>query len=140
MAYIGEPDPLKFWLARGHAVHDGMLHDACCSRGRFRGHKHDAHTCLPERFRETVTVLLDAGANVNARNASGNRSYEGCRPWVTNGETPLHYSAGNWDPVLVRMLLDAGADKNVQNDLGETPYDWAVKYHAPDETKALLAV
>ena len=138
MAYIGDTASLKFWLDRGQEVHDGMLHDACCSRGRFRGFKFDAHNGWPEKFRETVWVLIEAGVDVNARMPSGNKKYDGCKPWRTNGETPLHFSAGNWDPVQVQMLLDAGADKTLKNDLGETPYDWAVKFDAPDETKELL--
>jgi|GEM_PF-816838 len=138
MAYIGDTESLKFWLARGHKAEDRMLLDACGNRGRYRGHKHDVHGGWPEKFRATVQVLIEAGANVNGRMPSGNEKYEGCKPWRMNGETPLHFSAGNWDPVQIKMLLDAGADKTLKNDLGETPYDWAVKFEAPEETKTLL--
>jgi len=34
--------------------------------------------------------------------------------------------------------LNAGTDKTLTNDLGETPFDWAVKFGAPDRTKELL--
>ncbi len=138
MAYIGDTASLKFWLDRGHKPEGRMLLDACGSRGRFRGYKFDIHTGWPERFRETIRVLVEAGVDVNARMPSGNEKYEGCKPWRANGETPLHFSAGNWDPVQVQMLLDAGADKTLKNDLGETPYDWAVEFGAPEETKELL--
>ena len=138
MAYIGDTESLKFWLDRGHKPEGHMLLDACGNRGRFRGHKFDAHTGWPEKFRETVRVLIEAGVDVNARMPSGNEKYDGCKPWRANGETPLHFSAGNWDPVQIQMLLDAGADKTLKNDLGETPYDWAVKFGAPEEAKEKL--
>ena len=37
-------------------------------------------------------------------------------------------------------MLDRGADKTNSNDYGETPYDWAVRYDAPAETRELLQV
>ena len=140
MAYIADTDSLKFWLDRGYPVDDRMLLDACGNRGRFRGYKFDAHTGWPEKFRGTIQVLIDAGADVNARMPGGNEKYDGCEPWRTNRETPLHFSAGSWDPVQVKMLLDAGADKTLTNDLGETPYNWAVKYDAPETTRTLLYI
>jgi ankyrin repeat protein len=140
MAYIAEYEALEFWLKRGSETPVPMLHNACCGRGRLRGHEYDDRKGWPETFRKTVRVLLDAGADVNARMAGGNQKYDGCKPWVTNRETPLHFAAGNWDPELVRMLLDAGADKTLTNDLGETPYDWAVKFEAPVEVLQLLSL
>ena len=140
MAYIAEYEALEFWLKRGSETPVPMLHNACCGRGRLRGHEYDDRKGWPETFRKTVRVLLDAGADVNARMAGGNQKYDGCKPWVTTRETPLHFAAGNWDPELVRMLLDAGADKTLTNDLGETPYDWAVKFEAPVEVLQLLSL
>ncbi|MGI9517169.1 MAG: ankyrin repeat domain-containing protein, partial [Pirellulaceae bacterium] len=139
MSYCGLADYLRHWLANGYAVSDGMLHDACCGRGGFRGFFADNHyPHWPKGFRETVRVLLAHGADVNARNEPGNKKYEGCKPWVTNRETPLHYAAGAWDVDIVQQLLDADADKTLANDHGETPFDWAIKYSAPMEVVNLL--
>ncbi len=141
MAYCGQADLLLETFAAGYKVHDGLLHDACCGRPTFRGYAHDGHyPHWPEGFRETVRVLIAHGANVNARNQSGNAKYEGCEPWVCNGETPLHFAAGAWDQDILRQLLHAGADPKTKNDLGETPHDWAIRYGAPPGTVDLLKI
>ncbi len=141
MAYCGQADLLLEAFQAGYAAHGGLLHDACCGRPTFRGYSHDGHyPHWPDGFRETVRVLISHGADVNERNASGNRKYEGCEPWVMNGETALHYAAGAWDAPIVRLLLDAGAKRDAPNDHGETPFDWAVRYSAPPAVVKLLDV
>ena len=52
--------------------------------------------------------LLFYGADMNARNASGN--------------TPLHVCAVNNQDSAARMLLFRGADKECLNFAGQTPY------------------
>lgn len=139
MSYCGQPDLLVEAFAAGYQVHDGLLHDACCGRPTFRGYSNDSHyPHWPDGFRDTVRVLIANGADVNAKNSSGNKKYEGCEPWVTNGETPLHYAAGAWDENIVQQLLDAGADLTTTNDLGETPFDWAKRYSAPQSIADIL--
>ena len=55
-----------------------------------------------------ITALLDAGADLGARNAIG--------------LTPLHYAASNNDnPAIITTLLDAGADLGAQGSEGLTP-------------------
>ena len=55
-----------------------------------------------------VTVLLAAGAEVDARNLQG--------------ETPLHWAAGrNRNPAVVAELVQAGADLNARDSDGNTP-------------------
>lgn len=137
MSYCGQADLLEEAFAAGHE--DDGLHDACCGRPGFRGYFRDDHyPHWPEGFRETVRLLISKGADVNARNASGNKKYEGCKPWVTNGETPLHFAAGAWDSDIIQQLLDAGADRKAANDHGDTPFDWAIKYSAPQTIVDLL--
>ena len=140
LSYLAGYEAIEFWLKRGHKIDIPTLHNACCGRGRMRGHEQDENAAWPERYRQTVRVLIEHGADVNARMPGDNLRYGGCKPWVSNRETPLHFAAGNHDPQLVQMLLDAGADKMLTNDLGETPYDWAVKFDAPGETRELLAI
>lgn len=54
----------------------------------------------------SVKMLLDAGAEVNAKDSEN--------------YTPLHLAARFNRLEIVRMLLDAGADKTLRNSLGET--------------------
>ena len=139
MAYCGQADLLKDTFAAGYEVYDGMLHDASCGRPGFRGYFRDDHyPHWPDGFRQTVKILIANGADVNARNLSGNAHYEGCKPWLTNGETPLHFAAGAWDQEIIKLLLDAGADRTAVNDRGQTPFDWAIRYSAPPSVVDLL--
>ena len=55
-----------------------------------------------------VTVLLAAGAEVDARDL--------------NGETPLHWAAGrNRNPAVIAELVEAGADLDARDGDGNTP-------------------
>ena len=80
--------------------------------------KMDAHRFIGLLFLkenpEVFTVLLDAGAGVNAR--------------VEDGYTPLHQAATrNENPEDIIVLIDAGADGTAVNDNGETPFDILVQ-------------
>ena len=141
MTYIANWESLEFWLSRGYKLpSDLMLHNACCGRPSLRhfAPRDDRKGKWKERFRETVRVLLEAGADPNARSFAGNQKWDGAKPWRNNRETPLHHAASSHDIVLVQQLIDAGADKTLTNDLDETPYDWAVKFSAPNEVQKLL--
>ena len=69
-----------------------------------------ANTALPAalagRRADVVPILLDAGADVNARQHGG---------W-----TALHAAAANGDGALVELLLSRGADAAIANDAGVT--------------------
>lgn len=65
---------------------------------------------LPKNSR-TLQVLLDAGANVNAKFAG-----------KAHSETPLHWAASNDDVVMLDALLDAGANIDAGGGvIDETP-------------------
>jgi len=68
---------------------------------------------------ETIRVLLDAGAAVDATDV--------------RGMTPLMLAIAtdHADPRAVRLLLDRGADRFRKDNGGESALDWAVKYNAP---------
>jgi uncharacterized protein len=73
--------------------------------------------------KEIVRMLLAAGADPNARSASGG--------------TPLHTAAFTGDVVLVRTLLAAGASPVIEDEKGRTSLDLA-RERGHTEAAALL--
>ncbi|XP_014668975.1 PREDICTED: SH3 and multiple ankyrin repeat domains protein 3-like [Priapulus caudatus] len=63
-------------------------------------------------FAQHLDLLLFYGAEMNAKNASGN--------------TPLHVCCINNQDSCARLLLFRGADKNAQNFANQTPYQVSV--------------
>jgi len=62
---------------------------------------------------EISRVLIDHGANVNARKS------DYC--------TPVHFSSFNGHVGLVRLLLERGADTHALDEEGQTPYQLALR-------------
>ena len=69
------------------------------------------HTASFNGHLEVAMVLLDAGANVDARNK--------------NELTPLHYAASNGHVALARLFLERGADAYARSREGRTPLEKA---------------
>ena len=69
------------------------------------------HSAVAGNHDEVVAVLIDSGADVNARQRHG---------W-----TPLHGAAQNGSVTSVERLLAAGADADATNDDGATPISLA---------------
>ncbi len=74
---------------------------------------------------ETVKLLLDAGAKVDAIDV--------------RGMTPLMLAVASdrADPRIVKLLLDKGADPRIQSKTGESTLDWARKFRNPEVMKIL---
>ena len=76
---------------------------------------------------EAAKALLEAGADVNQRNA--------------NGETALHLAMSAWSPTAetVKLLLEAGADVKAKSATGATPLHAAIQLGKPEIAKLLIA-
>jgi ankyrin repeat protein len=70
------------------------------------------HAAAAGQHAEIVKLLLDRGANANARQHGG---------WA-----PLHSAAQNGDLESARALLDAGADVSARADNNQKPLDMAL--------------
>ena len=75
----------------------------------------------------TIDALVDAGADVNARNAPGT-------------ETPLHWAASSDDIEALDALVDAGADVDAPGAViaGGTPLDDAVAFGQWEAARRLV--
>ena len=108
---------------------------------------------------ETVTALLDAGADVNVASsesmkvsplasASAAGQLEIARVLIAHDAnvnaraasdfTPLHESAASGRIEFAKLLLENGADVNAQTTDGKTPLDYA-REHNRDEMVELLS-
>ena len=73
---------------------------------------------------EVVQSLIEAKANVNARDVSG--------------ETPLHFSAINGDTEIIRLLVNANASINCKTNHGNTPLHYLASAGYVDGIKLLI--
>lgn len=91
------------------------------------------------RYDLVVEVLVQAGADVNARTTAGAPTGSFMRDCRTRAEGPLHRAAAFGTPATVKLLLDAGARRDQADCHGETPLAWASWYRRPTELlQALL--
>jgi serine/threonine protein kinase/ankyrin repeat protein len=76
---------------------------------------------------EAAKVLIEAGADVNQRNAKG--------------ESALNLTQGTWIPTAetVELLIEAGVDVKAKNATGSTPLHAAIQLGEPEIAKLLIA-
>lgn len=100
------------------------LHDAVLS-GRY-GRSRE------ERWKVRISALLEAGADLNVRTATG--------------DTPLHLSIhlpgseGRPDTTVLSWLVRAGAGLNARNEMGQTPLHVARALHNLPAMRKLLEI
>lgn len=132
-AFFGHWKVADFLIAKGASAHwkesdtgETPLHSAVSKAGR----PHYAHV---------VKLLLDHGADPNARTIAGQETGAFMRDVRTRGETPLHRAAAFGDETIIQLLLDKGADRQLRDANGDTPLSWASWHLRPGAILALLA-
>jgi uncharacterized protein len=86
----------------------------------------------------TVKLLVDKGADVNAKTIPGLETGAFMRDVRTKGETPLHRAAAYADEKTISFLLEHGADKTAKDANGNSPLSWASEHLRPGNILSLL--
>lgn len=86
-----------------------------------------------------VKLLVDKGANVNAKTIPGMETGAFMRDVRTKGETPLHRAAAYADEKTISFLIENGADKTIKDAHGNSPLSWASEHLRPGAILSLLA-
>jgi ankyrin repeat protein len=124
-----EHTALHWAIDRGplDAVRSNMIH-LLISKGadiKGRGRDFTPLHCAAMMDTESVKLLLDHGANVNARDGAGH--------------TPLYKAAEHGDHAIVELLLQRGAEVNAKNVAGDTALHRAAQYGNVSAAQALVA-
>ncbi|MEX0274251.1 MAG: ankyrin repeat domain-containing protein [Flavobacteriaceae bacterium] len=86
-----------------------------------------------------VRLLVEKGANINAKTIPGHETGAFMRDVRTKGETPLHRAAAYADERTISYLIENGADKQAKDKNGDSPLSWASEHLRPGKVLALLA-
>lgn len=86
----------------------------------------------------TIRLLVDNGADVNARTRPDAETGAFMRDVRTKGETPLHRAAAYSDAETIRYLIENGADPTIRDARGDSPLTWASEHLRPGEVLGLL--
>ncbi len=102
-AAFATPQAVELLLEHGAHVHQ-VSHNAMRNQA--------LHACIAlGNSIESLRLLIEAGANVNATQAGG--------------YAPLHQAAANGNAAVIELLLAHHADKTARCDQGKTPADYA---------------
>lgn len=86
-----------------------------------------------------VRLLVEKGADINARTKPGVETGAFMRDVRTKGETPLHRAAAYADERTISFLIDNGADKEAKDANGNSPLSWASEHLRPGKILSLLS-
>lgn len=84
-------------------------------------------------------LLIECGANVNAKTIPGVETGAFMRDVRTKGETPLHRAAAYADERTIKYLLDNGAQIDAKDAHGNSPLSWASEHLRPGAILSLLS-
>lgn len=101
------------------------LHSALCKAGR-------------PYFLYVARLLVENGADVNAKTIPGQETGGFMRDVRTKGETPLHRAAAYADEAMISYLIDHGADLEARDANGDSPLSWASEHLRPGSVLKLL--
>lgn len=90
-------------------------------------------------FLYVIKLLVENGADVNAKTIPGAESGAFMRDVRTKGETPLHRAAAYGDEAMIEYLLANGADLQARDAYGTTPIGWASEHLRPGSILHLLS-
>jgi uncharacterized protein len=85
-----------------------------------------------------IKLLIDNGADVNAKTVAGLETRAFMRDVRTKAETPLHRAAAYADEKVISYLIDHGADKTIKDANGDSPLSWASEHLRPGTILSLL--
>jgi ankyrin repeat protein len=102
------------------------LHSALCKAGR-------------PYFLLVLKLLVENGADVNAKTIPGKETGGFMRDVRTKGETPLHRAAAYGDEAMIDYLLEKGADREARDANGDSPLTWASEHLRPGSILHLLS-
>ena len=132
-AFFGHWKVCDFLISQGADVNacveqtqETALHSALAKAGR------------PYYF-YTVRLLVEKGADVNAKTIPGVETGAFMRDVRTKGETPLHRAAAYADEKTIHFLISHGANKEAKDANGDSPLSWASEHLRPGNILALLA-
>jgi len=132
-SFFGHWKVVDFLIAHGSDVKyakpdtgETPLHSALCKAGR-------------PYFLYVIKLLVENGADVNAKTIPGVESGAFMRDVRTKGETPLHRAAAYGDEAMIEYLLDHGADKQARDAHGNSPISLASEHLRPGSILKLLA-
>ena len=132
-SFFGHWKVVDFLITQGADVNSTVaetgetpLHSALCKAGR-------------PYFLYVLKLLVENGADVNAKTIPGKETGGFMRDVRTKGETPLHRAAAYGDEAMIHYLLDHGANKQSRDTHGNSPISWASEHLRPGSILHLLS-
>lgn len=86
-----------------------------------------------------VKLLVEKGADVNAKTIQGLETGAFMRDVRTKGETPLHRAAAYADEKTIKFLIENGANVEAKDANGDSPLSWASEHLRPGIILSLLS-
>jgi ankyrin repeat protein len=132
-SFFGHWKVVDFLISHGADVNwsvpetgETPLHSALCKAGR-------------PYFINVIKLLVENGADVNAKTIPGVETGAFMRDVRTKGETPLHRAAAYGDEIMIEYLVANGADKQARDAHGNSPISWASEHLRPGAILHLLS-